>query len=57
MPQSIALPTAPDTPSLLIAHTVKGKGTSFAEDTYVWHNNAVSEETYEKAMAELGGPA
>ena len=52
-----ALPTAPDQPSLLIAHTVKGKGVSFAEDTYLWHNNAVGEEVYEKAMAELGGPA
>ena len=51
-----ALPEAPGKPSLLIAHTVKGKGTSFAEDTYLWHNNAVSDEVYEKAMAELGGP-
>ena len=52
-----ALPEAPDRPSLLIAHTVKGKGTSFAEDSYLWHNNAVSDEVYEKAIAELGGPA
>ena len=52
-----ALPEAPDKPSLLIAHTVKGKGTSFAEDSYLWHNNAVSDEVYEKAIAELGGPA
>ena len=52
-----ALPEAPDKPSLLIAHTVKGKGTSFAEDSYLWHNNAVSDEVYEKAMDELGGPA
>ncbi len=52
-----ALPERPDKPSLLIAHTVKGKGASFAEDTYLWHNNAVSDEVYEKAMAELGEPA
>ena len=52
-----ALPEAPDRPSLLIAHTVKGKGASFAEDTHLWHNNAVSEEVYEQAMAELKGPA
>ena len=52
-----ALPAGPDEPVLLIAHTVKGKGVSFAEDTYRWHNNEVSEEVYEKAMAELGGPA
>ena len=52
-----ALPEGPDKPVLLIAHTVKGKGASFAEDTYLWHNNAVGEEVYEKAMAELGEPA
>ena len=52
-----ALPAAPDRPALLIAHTVKGKGARFAEDTYLWHNNAVSEEVYEKALAELGGSA
>jgi len=52
-----ALPAAPDRPSLLIAHTVKGKGARFAEDTYLWHNNAVGDEVYEKALAELDGPA
>ena len=48
-----ALPLVPDKPSLIIAHTIKGKGTSFAEDTYLWHNNAVTDEIYEKALAEL----
>jgi len=42
-------------PSLLLARTTKGKGISFAEDTYVWHSNNVNEEIYEKALAELGG--
>ena len=32
-----ALPFNAQKPSALIAHTVKGKGVSFAEDTYVWH--------------------
>lgn len=49
-----ALPLAADRPSALIAHTVKGKGVSFAEDTYVWHSNNVNDETYERALAELG---
>lgn len=40
-------------PSALIAHTVKGKGVSFAEDTYVWHSNTVSDEMYARALAEL----
>lgn len=51
------LPFVADTPSLLIAHTVKGKGVSFAEDTWVWHSNAVTDEIYAKALDELGGGA
>ncbi|MDP6709564.1 MAG: transketolase [Alphaproteobacteria bacterium] len=50
------LPYAADGPSLLIAHTVKGKGVGFAEDTYLWHNNEVTDEVYERALAELGEP-
>jgi transketolase len=52
-----ALPYAPDGPSLLIAHTIKGKGVGFAENTYLWHNNAVTDEVYHKALEELGEPA
>jgi transketolase len=52
-----ALPFAPDRPSALIAHTVKGKGVSFAEDTYIWHSNMVTADVYQKALAELGGAA
>ena len=52
-----ALPLDAEKPSLVIAHTVKGKGASFAEDTYLWHNNAVTDEVYEKALAELEGQA
>jgi transketolase len=51
-----ALPLHPDRPTAIIAHTVKGKGVSFAEDTYLWHSNNVNDETYERALAELGGP-
>jgi transketolase len=47
-------PLSPSKPSALIAHTVKGKGVSFTEDTYVWHSNTVSDEVLEKALAELG---
>jgi transketolase len=49
-----AVPFHPERPSALIAHTVKGKGVSFAEDTYVWHSNSVNDETYARALAELG---
>ena len=48
-----SLPYAADAPAALIAHTVKGKGASFAEDSYLWHNNVVDDEVYAKALAEL----
>jgi transketolase len=48
-----AVPLHNDKPSALIAHTIKGKGVSFAEDTYVWHSNTVTDEVYAQALAEL----
>jgi len=48
-----ALPFSSNKPNCVIAHTVKGKGASFAEDTYLWHQNAVNQEIYDKAIAEL----
>ena len=48
-----SLPWTSDRPAALIAHTVKGKGASFAEDTYVWHSNAVDQTVLDKALAEL----
>jgi len=49
-----SLPFSTDRPSVIIAHTVKGKGVSFAENTYVWHSNSVNDEIYAKALADLG---
>jgi len=51
-----ALPSHPDRPSALIAHTVKGKGVSFAENTYLWHSNNVNDEILARALAELEAP-
>ena len=51
-----AVPLSADRPSAIIAHTVKGKGVSFAEDTYVWHSNTVDDEVYARALRELGTP-
>ena len=48
-----ALPFNTEKPSALIAHTVKGKGVSFAENTYVWHSNTVNDEILARALAEL----
>jgi transketolase len=47
------LPYSSDKPNCLIIHTIKGKGASFAEDTYLWHQNAVNQEIYDKAISEL----
>jgi transketolase len=49
-----ALPFHPRKPSAIVARTVKGKGVSFAEDTYLWHSNTVDDEILARALAELG---
>jgi len=51
-----AVPLHADRPTALIAHTIKGKGVSFAENTYLWHSNNVNDEIYARALAELGEP-
>lgn len=40
-------------PTAIIAHTVKGKGLSFAENQTSWHNAPLTKELYEQALAEL----
>ena len=42
-------------PTVIIANTVKGKGVSFMENTSAWHGKKIDDESYAKAMAELGG--
>jgi len=44
-------------PTLILAHTVKGKGVSFMEDKISWHGVAPNAEELAKALKELkGGP-
>ncbi|MCH1442704.1 MAG: transketolase [Candidatus Poseidoniaceae archaeon] len=43
-----------DGPSILIAHTVKGKGVSFMEDNPSFHGAAPNDEQYAQALSELG---
>jgi transketolase len=43
-------------PSVIIAHTVKGKGVSFMEDQCDWHGRAPNDAEYAQAMAELAAP-
>jgi len=40
-------------PTIILAHTIKGKGVSFMENTNVWHGRKISKEEYEKAVSEL----
>lgn len=40
-------------PSVLLAHTVKGKGVSFMEDNKYWHGTAPTEEEARMALAEI----
>lgn len=41
-------------PTCVVAHTVKGKGVSFMEDTTDWHARVPSEAELASALAELG---
>lgn len=40
-------------PTAIVAHTVKGKGISFAENQVGFHNRALTKEEYDKALEEL----
>jgi transketolase len=42
-------------PSVIIAHTVKGKGVSVFEDKAKYHGVAPNDEEYQQARKELGG--
>jgi transketolase len=41
-------------PTIIIAHTVKGKGVSFMEGAVSFHGKPPNKEQYEQAMKELG---
>jgi transketolase len=41
-------------PTVIIAHTIKGKGVSFMENNLEFHGRAPTPEEMEKALAELG---
>lgn len=40
-------------PTAVIANTIKGKGISFAENNYLWHDNFLSSELKEQALKEI----
>lgn len=43
-----------DRPTLVLAHTTKGRGVSFMEDRSYWHGNVPNAEQLAQALAELG---
>lgn len=49
-----SVPWTPDKPSVLIAHTIKGKGVSFMENKVEWHYRSPNDEQLAAALAELG---
>ncbi len=48
--------TFSERPSMIIAHTVKGKGVSFMENNVDFHGKAPTPEEMERALKEIEGP-
>lgn len=46
-------PFVPEKPSIIIAHTTKGKGISFMENRLEWHYKSPNENEFKKAIKEL----
>lgn len=42
-----------DRPSIIVAHTVKGRGVSFMEGDYSWHSRVPTDEELARGLAEL----
>lgn len=47
------IPFTKGKPSLVIAHTIKGKGVSYMENELKWHHGVPSKEQYRMAIQEL----
>jgi len=43
-----------DRPTVILAHTTKGRGVSFMENQSYWHGNVPNAEQLEQALTELG---
>jgi transketolase len=49
-----AVPGVTNKPTVLICHTIKGKGVSFMENSVEWHYRSPSQQQLEAALVELG---
>ncbi len=47
--------SVPDTPSVILCHTVKACGVDFMEGTNDWHKRVPTDDEYKRAMAYLEG--
>jgi transketolase len=47
------VPFEPGKPNLVLAHTIKGKGVSFIENSQKWHHRVPSDQEYDTALQEL----
>ena len=50
------LPFSADLPNCVIAHTTKGKGVSFMENSVLWHYRSPQGDELKAALRELGAP-
>lgn len=48
-----AIPPVPGKPTVVLAHTIKGKGVSFMEDLLLWHYKSPSDAQLQMALDEL----
>jgi transketolase len=51
---SRSVPFKKNKPSVVIAHTIKGKGVSFMENQLSWHYRSPKPDELERALRELG---
>jgi transketolase len=51
--ETLSMKNPTDSPRVIIARTVKGKGISFMENKAEWHHNRLTRDQYDAAMREL----
>lgn len=51
--QFAAMRNETERPKVLLAHTTKGKGVSFMENTVLWHYRTARGDEFDRALAEL----
>ncbi len=53
--QAIETAKSSNIPTVILAHTIKGKGVDFMEDDNSWHKRVPTQEQYESAVTQLLG--